>query len=427
MKFSYLKIIAVFLILSVLSISIPNYVNAGFVPFIVWYAMATVVTAAVVYDYVSCNFNVLWGGCGDGGGGGSAPEPKLNSQTAVPIMNTDGTCTTGITLNYQTVDALKYRIYRDEKKIADGFLGDERKTRCETDEYGQPPSDCDIVEEQPIGYDDYGQPYYESVYDGDGNYIGQRGKKTYYKKEYWSYPSPHTSNFSYTDTNIEPNRDYKYDIILLDRNGKEFRFDTMNAYSECIKLDLKINGYDNPQTYIMPNSNPDINWETMAAISCAASGDWSGNKGPESGREDLGYLKRGTSNPGQGKTYNYTLTCQYPKNKTLTDTVSATVFRKPNCEFSADPSVIEILPAVSTLSWDCLYYKPALTEYNSSADSCSINNGVGSVDPGKGEKEVRPSQETTYTLTCSAIDGSKEYQSSIKVGFAPRIREIIPR
>jgi len=70
------------------------------------------VASAVVYDYVSCNFNVLWGGCGDGGGGGSAPEPKLNSQTAIPVMSVDGTCTTGITLNYQTVDALKYRIYR---------------------------------------------------------------------------------------------------------------------------------------------------------------------------------------------------------------------------------------------------------------------------------------------------------------------------
>jgi len=343
------KVIIAFFIVIILCVSIPvNRAEAG--PFFAFIPLVSVlVAAAVVYDYVSCNFNVLWGGCGDGsGGGGPAPEPKLNSQTAVPIMNTDGTCTTGITLNYQTVDALKYRIYRDEKRIADGFLGDERETRCEIDEYGQPPSDCNFREE-PF-YNDDGQPYYQNIYDSDGNVIGQRGRRTYYKKEYWSYPSPHTSNFSYTDTNIEPNKDYKYDIILLDRNGKEFRFDTMNAYSECIKLDLKINGYDNPQTYIMPNSNPDINWETMAAISCTASGDWSGNKGPESGREDLGYLKRGTSNPGQGKTYNYTLTCQYPKNKTLTDTVSATVFRKPNCDFSADPSVIEILPAVSTLS-----------------------------------------------------------------------------
>jgi len=91
-----------------LSISIPNYVNASFV----FIALAVVaVSAAVVYDYVSCNFNVLWGGCGDGGGRGSAPEPKLNSQTAIPVMSADGTCTTAITLNYQTIDALKYRIY----------------------------------------------------------------------------------------------------------------------------------------------------------------------------------------------------------------------------------------------------------------------------------------------------------------------------
>ena len=354
-------------------------------------------------------------------------------------MNTDGTCTTGYILNYETVDALRYGIYKDGNLLSQGFLGDERKTQCQIDsETGRPldpqtgrpnESTCNIVEEEPIGYDDSGQPYWDNIYDSDGSYIGQRGRKVYYKKEYYSYPSPHTSNFSYTDTNVEPNKDIKYDIILLDRKGTQYRYPEMSVYSECIKLELKLNSYNHDwhREYWLPNNNPDISWETMAATSCVASGNWSGNKGPASGREDLGYLPRGKSNPGKGKTYNYTLTCQYPKNKTLTDTVSTTIFRKPQCDFSANPGTIEILPATSTLKWDCLYYKPQLTEYESSADSCSIDNGIGNVDPTSGQKDVRPSQETTYTLTCSAQDGSKDYQASVKVGFKPKVREIAPR
>ena len=186
----------------------------------------------------------------------------------------------------------------------------------------------------------------------------------------------------------------------------------MNAYTECIKLDLKVNGSDEPSTVKVASNYVTLNWITEGALSCLASGDWSGSKGPATGQEELGKIARGTSNPGSGKQYNYSMSCNYPKDKTLSDSVSVTVFKYPECNFSADPAVIEILPATSTLSWDCRYYGGGPNE---GSDSCSINQGVGSVNPIMGSTSVRPSQETTYTLTCSTIDGTSDYQASVDI------------
>ena len=170
------------------------------------------------------------------------------------------------------------------------------------------------MEEEPIGYNDDGTPYYEIVYDSDGNYIGKRGRKVYYRNEYYTWPSPYNYSFSYTDTNnIAPNKDYEYEVILLDKNGTQYRYPQLNAYSECIKLDLKINGSDGPTTANVARNYAVLDWITEGALSCSASGDWSGSKGPATGREDFGKLPRGTSNPGKGKTYNYSMSCQYPK------------------------------------------------------------------------------------------------------------------
>jgi len=85
--------------------------------------------------------------------------------------------------------------------------------------------------------------------------------------------------------------------------------------------------------------------------------------------------------------------------------------------------VIEVLPATSTLSWDCRYYGGAPDE---GSDSCSIDQGIGSVNSLKDSVSVRPSQETTYTHICSTIDKTSDYQASVNIGFRPRVKEIIP-
>ena len=350
--------------------------------------------------------------CGGGSSSqwqGAAGSPILQNQTATPIINSDktGTCTTGFTLNYTVTDAYRAGIYRDGAQIyQSGFLGDERVSHpmVSYDEYGnlEFPSDC--------------TPDETLAYDSDGNLISKKQRVnvlTCTKKEYYSWPSPHNYSFSYTDSGLAPNKDYKYELVLMDLNAKQFRYPPINAYSECIKLDLKVNDTDGPDTVKVASNYATLNWITEGALSCSASGDWSGSKGPATGREELGRIARGTSNPGLGKTYNYSMSCNYPKDKTLSDSVSVTVFKYPECNFSADPAVIEVLPATSTLSWDCRYYGGTTDE---GSDSCSIDRGIGSVSPLNDSVSVRPSQETTYTLTCSTIDKTSNYQASVKIG-----------
>ena len=102
---------------------------------------------------------------------------------------------------------------------------------------------------------------------------------------------------------------------------------------------------------------------------------------------------------------------------TVTASLTCTALPKvPQCTFTANPASI-LLPQSSTLSWSCQY-----------ADSCSIDQGIGSVSSVSGAKNVTPTQTTTYTLTCQGLgSSSKSYQTTVNVGFIPRIREIIPR
>ena len=69
MRYFSFKLLSIFLITAILYISIPAHqVSAG--PVFVFAAIVTAVatTATVAYDYFSCNFNVLWGGCGGDNG-----------------------------------------------------------------------------------------------------------------------------------------------------------------------------------------------------------------------------------------------------------------------------------------------------------------------------------------------------------------------
>ena len=100
----------------------------------------------------------------------------------------------------------------------------------------------------------------------------------------------------------------------------------------------------------------------------------------------------------------------------ITATASLTCSPAPlSCSFSANPTSI-ILPQSSILSWSCQY-----------ADSCSIDQGIGSVNNVSGAKSVRPAKTTTYTLTCSGPGGSETFPATVNVGFILRLREIIPR
>lgn len=135
------------------------------------------------------------GGDGNSSGGGASPRqgvagspgsPTLQSQTATPTVSSDGNCVTGFTLLYSVTDAYQYGIYRDGALINQGTL----------------------------------------------NTIVQ--------------PSPYNTSFSYTDSNLALNITYKYDVVLTNKNGQQYRYPEMYAYTDCIKLDLKANNSDGP-------------------------------------------------------------------------------------------------------------------------------------------------------------------------------------
>jgi len=67
----------------------------------------------------------------------------------------------------------------------------------------------------------------------------------------------------------------------------------------------------------------------------------------------------------------------------------------PSCSsFYSSPSQI-VQGSQSTLSWSC-----------SNATSCSINNGIGSVNPTSGSTTVTPSQTTSYSISCNGPGGT---------------------
>ena len=162
-----------------------------------------------------------------------------------------------------------------------------------------------------------------------------------------------------------------------------------------------------PATVEVPNPVI-LSWNSSNTDSCSASNAWSGGK-PTSGSETIA-LGRGT--------YTFALNCSGPGGS-ASGSVIVNIIQAPQCTFWADPANI-IIPQVSNLRWTCQY-----------ADSCSINQGVGFVCATETEcsadlTPVRPKQTTVYDLTCSGLDGSRFYDTTVNVGFTPRLKEILP-
>jgi hypothetical protein len=160
-----------------------------------------------------------------------------------------------------------------------------------------------------------------------------------------------------------------------------------------------------------------LNWVNANADSCSASLDWSGNKTPPNqGTESLSKA-RGS--------YSFKLSCTGPGCPgtglcPVFDTQNTRVVEVPQCVFTADPATIPVLPATSTLSWDCTH------TIGGGGNPCTIDQGIGSV-AAVGSLTVRPSQTTTYTLICEGPDGSKSFTTSVGIGFVPKLREVLPR
>jgi len=220
-----------------------------------------------------------------------------------------------------------------------------------------------------------------------------------------------TGNWSGSITNVAgkaeisnvPIGNYSYGIRCTGAGQSASDSVIVNVVSPLPAIDFK-----GPDVVEIPDSIT-LFWATERAGSLMASGDWSGSKqvGPLPYKSETFTKPRGS--------YTFILAASNSSGGSATSQVNTRVIQVPRCAFSADPVSI-IPPKYSTLSWSCQY-----------ADACSIDQGIGSVNPVSGTKSVRPSQTTTYTLTCSGLDGSRSYQTTVNVGFTPKLREIIPR
>ena len=169
-------------------------------------------------------------------------------------------------------------------------------------------------------------------------------------------------------------------------------------------VDLRVNGVDSLGSPLEFPASFTLSWTSANADSCSASGDWSGGKAT-GGSESFSDIPRGT--------YSYTLNCSGPGGSG-SDSVSFQVVQVPRCTLFANPVQI-VRPQQSTLSWTCQY-----------ADSCSIDNGVGSVNNVSGAANVSPIQSTLYSLTCGGLDGSRSFSAMVSV-FVSGLKEVLPR
>lgn len=175
-----------------------------------------------------------------------------------------------------------------------------------------------------------------------------------------------------------------------------------------LEVDVRVDGSNGPITFRAP-ATFQIQWAIAGAdpsTSCVATGDWSGNINNATGVTTLSDIVRGD--------YNYGIKCVKAGENEVLDSVAVKVKNLPICTFSSSPKTV-VKPGKSVLSWQC-----------QDADSCQIFNSVATtVNNAGGTLEVRPTEPTTYILTCSNIDGPINLTTEVDV-LEPSIHEVPP-
>ena len=172
--------------------------------------------------------------------------------------------------------------------------------------------------------DDGGDPYLEVWF--------QYGKTTAYGFES-SYSSKYgIGSFCATVYNLEPCTTYNFRAVAKNSAGTSYGGNqTFTTKCSPVSVNLKANNSNGPIT-VSYNSNVILNWNSENAVSCQASGDWSGTKSTSGSQ---------TIQMNQVKTHTFTITCQ-DSTGTKTATDSVTVYVNSNL-----PTVIT-KPAVVT-------------------------------------------------------------------------------
>ena len=159
----------------------------------------------------------------------------------------------------------------------------------------------------------------------------------------------------------------------------------------------------NPATIVVGSSTT-LTWTSTNAVSCDIQPDV-GTVGPNWSIE-----------VSPSTTTTYTITATGPGG-TATDSVTVTVTAAPpapTVSISANPATIQS-GASSALTWS-----------STNATSCSINQGIGTVNT-SGSITVSPTETTTYTITATGLGGTTTASATITVTPPPPPQSLIIR
>ena len=140
----------------------------------------------------------------------------------------------------------------------------------------------------------------------------------------YGHETPHfsksgTGKFCYTVSNLNACTTYHFRAVAQNSAGISYG-DNETFTTLCpVSVDIKANGSDGPiDLYYQDYVN--LTWTSQNAISCQASGDWSGTKSI-SGSESIQLTTV--------KTYNFTITCTSASGDSNSDSVQVVVHPKP--------------------------------------------------------------------------------------------------
>ncbi|MBU6141933.1 hypothetical protein KGO95_02320 [Patescibacteria group bacterium] len=126
-------------------------------------------------------------------------------------------------------------------------------------------------------------------------------------------------------------------------------------------------------------------------------------------------------------TYSYKIRIPYPSESgyATSDTAPVSEYTKclPQCGFGSASSSV-VTHGSTTLQWTCLYNDPVVD-----TGSCKLTDSQGNtqtVNATNGSVTITPTATTTYTLSCTNVDGTISIPQTVSL-FTPSIQEVKPQ
>ena len=198
---------------------------------------------------------------------------------------------------------------------------------------------------------------------------------------------------------------YTYFINCYNATGSDYNSVVVNVVNNTSppapQVDIKANGSDAPSP-IAYNTSANLTWTSSNAVSCTASGDWSGSKSLNN--------TSGQSTGNLTSQKSYTITCTNSVGVTRYDEVTVPVQGQqqlPTVILTANPSNVN-QGQTSTLTWN-----------STNATSCYTSGGPWSqsgtlpVVDGSQVSQALYNQSNTFSVTCTNAQGQTDSAQTV--------------